>query len=510
MTTATAPPPALTPETAARRADGTLEAFRAQLDRVAGCTRPIRLSGWSGQADTRTGEIRRTFDSATQPDGTILIPCGNRRASVCPSCSYTYAGDAWQIVHSGLTGGRGVPAEVAEHPGLFVTVTAPSFGMVHTRNAGKGRPARTCHRLSGTCPHGQPVGCWRTHDDPADPLLGQALCLACYDLTGAVLWNATAARLWKRTVDLAYRRMAAQVGMPALGYTRRDGTRRVGLRDLIRISYVKVAEGQQRALIHYHAVMRLDGFDRDNPDAWPPPPAWATGKLLAACWRWAVERAREPCPSPTGAGAHDARWGEQHDEQHIAVDGGAELDGDTTMTGRRLSPQAVGNYLAKYTTKSVADGGALDRPIRKTADLFAVLPFLNPHQAAMVKTAWTLGGRRHLEALRLRANAHQYGYRGHWLTKSRRYSTTFGACRQERRDWNRTHDSAGNPRTPLDAWNRPLENDTGDEVIALGSWRFEGAGYRLAGDAQLAAMAADLARSRREAARDARDTARPS
>ena len=31
------------------------------------------------------------------------------------------------------TGGKGTPATVAEHPCVFTTLTAPSFGPVHTR-----------------------------------------------------------------------------------------------------------------------------------------------------------------------------------------------------------------------------------------------------------------------------------------------------------------------------------------------------------------------------------------
>ncbi|WP_052710895.1 replication initiator [Pseudofrankia sp. DC12] len=493
-----------------RIADGSLAAFRVQLDRIAGCTRPIRISGRSLHVDLRTGEIRPFFESATQPDGTILIPCGNRRASVCPSCSWTYAGDAWQIVHTGLAGGRGIPEAVIDHPGLFVTVTAPSFGPVHTRNAKHGQDARTCHRLKGFCPHGKPRGCWAVHDAKDDPQLGQALCLDCYDYLGAVIWNAIAARLFKRTVDLCYRRLAHIVGVPLTSGIRKDGSRRVGIRELLRISYVKVAEMQARSLIHFHGILRLDGFS-PIPGDYPPPPDWATGKLLARAWRWAVEQVSEPCPTPAAAGLAAARWGEQHHERHLTVAGGVELDDTTTVIpDGPLSARAVGNYLAKYVTKGVTDSGVLDQPIRTSDDLRLVLPLLTGHQAAMVRTAWYLGGpvlplpgqpARALAELRLRQNAHQFGFRGHWLTKSRVYSLTFGACRTERREWQRTHDAKGNPRTPLDAWGRPLEADTGDEVLTIGEWRFEGAGYRLSGDAQLAAMAADLARSRREAAR---------
>ena len=52
--------------------------------------------------------------------------------------------------------------------------------------------------------------------------------------------------------------------------------------------------------------------------------------------------------------------------------------------------------------------------------------------ARLVETAWTLGARPGLEALRLRTHAHTFGYPGHFATKSRRYSTTFGALRAAR------------------------------------------------------------------------------
>ncbi|THJ30089.1 replication initiator, partial [Candidatus Frankia alpina] len=135
-----------------RLADGTLAAVWAQIQRTAGCTHPIRLAGHVDQADRDTGELRRVFDSAGMPDGTILVPCGNRRATVCPSCSYLYAGDTWQIVHAGLTGGLDIPDTVARHPGLFVTVTAPSFGPVHSRRSNHG-PAQVCSPREGRCPH---------------------------------------------------------------------------------------------------------------------------------------------------------------------------------------------------------------------------------------------------------------------------------------------------------------------------------------------------------------------
>jgi hypothetical protein len=39
---------------------------------------------------------------------------------------HEYRGDMWQLVYVG----KGVPDSVAEHPQVFATLTAPSFGAV--------------------------------------------------------------------------------------------------------------------------------------------------------------------------------------------------------------------------------------------------------------------------------------------------------------------------------------------------------------------------------------------
>jgi hypothetical protein len=72
------------------------------------------------------------------------------------------------------------------------------------------------------------------------------------------------------------------------------------------------------------------------------------------------------------------------------------------------------------------------------------------HYRVMITAAWQLGGTRHDG--RFRAWAHMLGYGGHFLTKSRRYSVTFGQLRQDRAD----HHCATRPRVPgRDAWDRP-------------------------------------------------------
>ena len=78
--------------------------------------------------------------------------CNNRRAQVCPSCSDLYAHDTWQLVHAGTAGGHhGIPTTISRHPQVFVTLTAPSYGPVHTSTAGPSGTGRVCrdHRRVG-------------------------------------------------------------------------------------------------------------------------------------------------------------------------------------------------------------------------------------------------------------------------------------------------------------------------------------------------------------------------
>src|SRR5215213_7174710 len=130
------------------------------------CTHPVRLRGRVEHPDVETGEVHTVYSTEQEPDATLLKACGNRRASVCPSCSATYQADSFQLLAAGLRGGKGVPESVAGHPRLFVTFTAPSFGRVHSRKA-QGRLVLPCHpyRQGARCPHGTRDGCWHRHDE---------------------------------------------------------------------------------------------------------------------------------------------------------------------------------------------------------------------------------------------------------------------------------------------------------------------------------------------------------
>jgi hypothetical protein len=98
-----------------------------------------------------------------------------------------------------------------------------------------------------------------------DGRLGQPLCPDCYDYTGSVLFNAHAPELWRR-FTMALRRRVAKAG----GLTLRE------LRDHVTVSFAKVAEYQRRGVVHFHAVIRLDG--PGGPSALPP--SWACHEVL--------------------------------------------------------------------------------------------------------------------------------------------------------------------------------------------------------------------------------------
>jgi hypothetical protein len=450
----------------------------AELVAQAGyCHHPIRLAGQVDQADRATGEVRTVYDAVREPDGVLLKACGTRRESRCPSCAATYRADAYQLLAAGLKGGKGVPGTIAEHPRLFVTFTAPSFGKVHSRKA-QGRLVLPCdpYRQGARCRHGTRAGCWHRHDED-DPRLGEPLCPRCYDAEAQVLWNALAPELWRRTTIAVQRGLGRLVGL-------QEGE----LHRLVRLSYAKVAEFQRRGAIHFHAVLRLDAAtDCRCPGCLAPPPEPFTAALLEDALRQAVPGVRVPCPSlDDGGPGRYARWGEQLDVRNITRD----------KQAGELSAEQVAGYIAKYATKATESfGSGLDRRIG--ADDLERLDRLPAHAAALVRAAWELGGRPELDGLRLRAWAHMLGFRGHWSTKSRRYSTTFTVLRRARVAFAKRRRARDG--IPLDAWGRPEDDQA---VIVIASWVYVGSGYETEGERWLALSAAARAREHRRIARE--------
>jgi Replication initiator protein, pSAM2 len=449
-----------------------------QLAATGYCARPIRLAGRIHQVDLASGELREVYSTDREPDGVLLTACGNRRASRCMSCSQTYRGDAYQVISAGLAGGKGIPGSVAGHPRVFVTLTAPSFGPVHTIRERGGR-LLPCHPRDPQrrCEHDRPLACHRRHLE-REPELGEPICGDCHDYQAQVLWNALAPELWRRTTIYLYRALA-----------RLTGTSEAAVKRLVRVRYAKVAEYQRRGVIHYHAILRLDAAPPpEDPERVAPPPAGFTLDLLARAIRLAVHGAPGFHPVAVPAPVVGVRlplvaaWGAQLDVRPIDEQG-------------ELSAERVAGYVAKYATKGTeAAGAALDhRLVEEELDALAV----RPHVARVVRVCWELGGHPDLKQLRLRQWAHQLGYRGHWQTKSRRYSTTFGALRRARAEHARAGRLAG--VTELDAWRRPLDPEV---VLEVNDWRYAGSGHRTIADAWLAASAAARAREQRCIARE--------
>jgi hypothetical protein len=107
----------------------------------------------------------------------------------------------------------------------------------------------------------------------------------------------------------------------------------------------------------------------------------------------------------------------------------------------------------------------------------------------MITTAWDLGARQATSDPRFRQWAHMLGYGGHFLTKSRRYSVTFGQLRAARTDYRRTQRHPDGQRDP---WGRPLDETV---VLILKTWTYAGTSHNPATpDAELAAASAARAR----------------
>jgi hypothetical protein len=96
---------------------------------------------------------------------------------------------------------------------------------------------------------------------------------------------------------------------------------------------------------------------------------------------------------------------------------------------------------------------------------------------------------------RLAPNAHKLGYRGHCLTKSRRWSTTFTELRQARADHVREQllTSHGVPDSQREL--AQLEREQ-----RVSQFEYVGTGHLIAGEAFLAAQSAAQAREHRQMA----------
>lgn len=352
------------------------------------CSNPIRIKG--EMVNLTTGEV---------DVNSLHVSCKDRRHVICPSCSYTYKADAWILVSTGLLGGKGTPEEVSTHPRLFVTLTAPSFGAVHTITSRGGCVSNLRSTPRGAservCRHGRRRTCRVRHLENS-PELGRPLCTECFDYEGAVLWNAHASKLWNNTIQ-SIRRSLAEAG----------GLRQKQLTSSAQVHYLKVAEMQRRGLIHFHAILRADG--PGSVDADPPP--WLSTELLTSVVRHATRTA-----NAFGLDGRTIRWGERFDIQDLG-----QTNQDTTK---------VPSYVAKYATKTTDGTKELARQFHSRRQIRHLID--DPHARTLALCAWDLDLCATWAPLRLRDHAHAFGFTGQLITKSRDYSTTFTALRGAR------------------------------------------------------------------------------
>ncbi len=202
----------------------------------------------------------------------------------------------------------------------------------------------------------------------------------------------------------------------------------------MRVQFAKVAEYQRRGVIHFHALIRLDGPPTDT-DPYPAPAVEVDSATLADLVRTAaghvvLRRAgdRRATISRGGCGSAPS-----------STPARSPAPPTGTPTGRsctpKRSPPTSPNTPPKPppTSPPTTDGG-------------------NRHLRRLQATLRQLAGRAAIAALAGGEEPYRgwgrwvdmLGFRGHLATKSRRYSITLGRLRQARRDY------ARRTRTPHD------------------------------------------------------------
>ena len=254
------------------------------LQKRAALVRVLRAAGPAQRARRdvrrRTGGGARPGRRLTQPDGVLRKACGNRREAVCPACAERYRQDAYHLIAAGLRGGKGVP-------------TRSPITRWSSRRSPRRRSAPCTRAPIG--PDGQPRRCRPRRDAPVCPhgnlaqlhprstpraiLAWASRSVASASTTTArCSWNNLLGELWRRTTIYLPRALARLAGM-----TQKQ------LSAQVRVAYVKVAEYQQRGLVHLHVVIRLD---RAMPDYRADDAAPARAALHARAARGRAPRRR--------------------------------------------------------------------------------------------------------------------------------------------------------------------------------------------------------------------------
>ena len=257
------------------------------------------------------------------------------------------------------------------------------------------------------------------------------------------------------------------------------------------MQYAKVGEYQRRGIIHFHALIRLDGPKTDQGFA--PAPDLSADEL-ADLVKEAVASVR--FTTPLVDADHRPRvlaFGAQVDARQVRPTHRPD------QPGEGLNAEQVAGYLAKYATKAATDNAdqygntAHLRRIRETA--------AGPGRPGLGHTAATTDGTPEVmdaaPYARLRKWSSMLGFRGHFSTKSRRYSITLGRLRRARKRWQTIAARSRETGTPIDLATLEadlLADDDTETTLVIGDWEYLGSGWANEGDAALARAAAARAR----------------
>ena len=224
--------------------------------------------------------------------------------SQCPPCAEAYRADTYQLIRAGLTGGKGIPATVATHP-CRLRSPSPHPPSARSTPAGRRRPDPPAIPAEQPGLPARLTPSLRQRHGRDDALLGEPLCPGCYDYTGTVLFNSCAPELWRRFTITLRRSLARQAGLT-----------NKALAAQLRVSYAKVAEYQRRGVVHFHAIIRLDG------PAGPSTPTARLGHPRTTDRRHHPGRRSRPRRNPSGRwpARPDPGLGTEHDIRPITHD----------------------------------------------------------------------------------------------------------------------------------------------------------------------------------------------
>ena len=246
--------PATRAEVAARLSRPDLGRWLGQVQQVRHCAHPVRLVGASDTIDPATGEVAR------------LLHLGGRagRRDLC--ALREPAGVGVPVLLARVQGRRVACADGRRRrrdegrprrrsPRIrWCSPPSPRrrSGRSMRRRSPAGPAARRCLPRSGDrrqlCPHGRPA---LVHGRPRPRRRrwpGSRCAPDCYDYAGHLVWQWWAPELWRRFTITLRRRLAPHLGLSE-----------TAARRLVRVQFAKVAEFQRRGVIHFHALIRLDG-----------------------------------------------------------------------------------------------------------------------------------------------------------------------------------------------------------------------------------------------------------